>query len=627
MNFDDPTTVLKCLVIVYRNQTTDEQMSELTVHSNGIGFNKADSPFMSSIADRVLSGLPISKKQYEMVRQIIQKYSGQVTPDLLISLDIPDIEIYKPVVKTVLIDIMDRNLILNPRGVYPTSQIKSIKFRWNADSKYWYGLLSLENISELKKFFPDAEVSELVERYVENIDKVDDVEVTVHQSTFDFQKEAIKFMVSRDRGLLALAPGLGKTNCAIQSRAIDERILVVSPLALLYNWANEIIKWGNPNDGIEIWHKTFDINSKSKWIITNYDTLVRNQEVFMKIPFTTMFVDESILIKNRKTARFSAVSAMSKIVSKVWLLSGSPISKFVDDLWTQFNILDHTRYSSYWRFAYQYCMVEKSQWGTHIIANQPDAMQKIKENTRDIYHARTQDQVLDLPEFIFESVAVPMENGQEKAYSTMEDEFFAELPEGDVLLAPNVLSQLIRLIQIASNPILIGGVNESNKWKYAVEMLDYIDLPVIIWTNFINTAESIVNQIKAAKFRAASLTGRTPPIERQNIVDNFQNGNLDVIVAHPGVGKFGFTLTAARTAIYLERSYNGDDYFQSLHRIRRIGTTVSPRVIILLSVTQNMEETIDHVIDKILEFRKNSSLDMTQGLTSGVLRKMWRKND
>jgi SNF2 family DNA or RNA helicase len=272
-------------------------------------------------------------------------------------------------------------------------------------------------------------------------------------------------------------------------------------------------------------------------------------------------------------------------------------------------------------------MVEKSQWGTHIIANQPDAMQKIKENTRDIYHARTQDQVLDLPEFIFESVAVPMENGQEKAYSTMEDEFFAELPEGDVLLAPNVLSQLIRLIQIASNPILIGGVNESNKWKYAVEMLDYIDLPVIIWTNFINTAESIVNQIKAAKFRAASLTGRTPPIERQNIVDNFQNGNLDVIVAHPGVGKFGFTLTAARTAIYLERSYNGDDYFQSLHRIRRIGTTVSPRVIILLSVTQNMEETIDHVIDKILEFRKNSSLDMTQGLTSGVLRKMWRKND
>jgi hypothetical protein len=111
------------------------------------------------------------------------------------------------------------------------------------------------------------------------------------------------------------------------------------------------------------------------------------------------------------------------------------------------------------------------------------------------------------------------------------------------------------------------------------------------------------------------MTGETPPELRQDIVDNFQAGNLDILIAHPAVGKFGLTLTKARTAIYVERSFNGDDYYQSLYRFRRIGTTVSPHVIHL--VAQRPEgkngSTIDQIIDRVLDYRKNSSLSITSG--------------
>ncbi|KKM59963.1 hypothetical protein LCGC14_1546570, partial [marine sediment metagenome] len=80
------------------------------------------------------------------------------------------------------------------------------------------------------------------------------------------------------------------------------------------------------------------------------------------------------------------------------------------------------------------------------------------------------------------------------------------------------------------------------------------------------------------------------------------------------------------TAIYVERSYNGDDYYQSLHRVRRFGTTHSPHVIILLSIdtkdkdgVSSTNPTIDHVIHKVLGFKRDNSIQITTGLVREVL--------
>jgi len=387
-------------------------------------------------------------------------------------------------------------------------------------------------------------------------------------------------------------------------------------LTLVRNWKNEIMKWaGAKEDEISFWYKS--TGQPTRWIITNYNTAVTLKDVLKSLPFDAMIIDESVLIKNRKAQRSKAICEVTSNCSNVWMLSGAPITKFYDDMWSQLHCLDPKRFSSYWAFVKRYCEWRQNPWGgIDILANKPDADMRLKQDLADIYFARTQDQVLNLPPWIFDDTEITMSKEQERLYNQMEAEFIADLQDEDnnQLIANNVLTQLLRLIQFASNPWLVGGRDDSPKWESVPEILEYEKLPALIWTSFILTAETVAERLSAAKLRVASLTGKTAEKDRQPIVDRLQRGDLDVIVAHPGVGKFGLTLTAAHTALYLERNFIGDDYFQSLHRVRRIGTTESPHIIHLLSVRQNGAPTVDHVIAKVLEYRRDSNFKLTTGI-------------
>lgn len=508
-------------------------------------------------------------------------------------------------------------------SIYPSAKIKAYGFKWSSEKRAWIGPLNLGSLQDVCKTFKDVELDKTVVDWERDYNAPLIVPENVQAGhAKDFQKEPIAFLIRRKRAMLALAPGLGKTFCAIDAaESVPElrRILVVSPLSLVRNWRNEIAKWSGKHAAI--WHGA-DIEKASKWVITNYESVVGYRQFYARQKFNLIIVDESVLIKNRDALRSNSIKELCKDTEYVWLLSGSPTTRFYDDLWMQLNVIDGVRFSSYWRFAYRYCIVEKTQWGTKIIDNAENADLKLKAAISDIFYARTQDQVMDLPPWLFDNIEIPMSDSQNKMYEQMEAEFIATLPSGDEVLAPIVLTQMLRLVQIASNPLLIGGLDDSKKWESAAEMLEFEKLPAIIWTSFKSTAKYMTEKLRK-KYRVAALTGDTANDERQNIVDKFQSGKLDIIVAHPAVGKFGFTLTAARTAIYLERNYSGDDYYQSLHRIRRIGTTESPHVIHLISCRpgNNKKNTIDYVIDQILKFRKDSSMAITSGEIRGYFGK------
>lgn len=433
-----------------------------------------------------------------------------------------------------------------------------------------------------------------------------------------YQEESVQFLSQHSRVLLGLAPGLGKTRCAIEA-ALDLKlpnVLIVAPLSLLRTWQNEIKKWSGESSTIV--HRALCPPYPEygiRFTITNYDTLRRNQTSFLR-KWDCIIIDESLIVKNPTALRTKAVNFMVNGGNEttepdyVWELSGAPTSRFYDDLWSQLNILAPKRFSSYWNFAFKFCLVDED---FKVYKNKPSV--DLKKSLKDVFFARTQEEALDLPPFIFEDMVVPMSKSQTKAYNTMEEGFYADLENGDTLLAPNKLSQMVRLVQFASNPELIEGFKyDSQKWDSVKEIIDFTSGPHLIWTSFIHTAVTMEKMLTKHGLRVRSLVGGTSPEDRQKTVDDFQNGDLDVIVAHPGVGKYGLTLTRARTAIYLERSYNADDYYQSLHRVRRIGTTQSPHIVHLLSSTFDGKTTIDMVIGKILEMRRDSVIDLTSGL-------------
>jgi hypothetical protein len=70
---------------------------------------------------------------------------------------------------------------------------------------------------------------------------------------------------------------------------------------------------------------------------------------------------------------------------------------------------------------------------------------------------------------------------------------------------------------------------------------------------------------------------------------------MDVLVLSLGVGKFGHSMQKTRTTIYLDLTWAMDDYVQSLHRVRRIGLTHTPRVITLTnpgSIDEMVQENL-----------------------------------
>lgn len=442
----------------------------------------------------------------------------------------------------------------------------------------------------------------------------------------DWQEEGAAWLAPKTGALLALAPGLGKTRTAIE--AVERRqallskplgVLVIVPLSLMATWQREVAMWSTlpyslrTIHGERVLHTVAPVGGAAqvRYTVTNYNTVCPTGKPARVGKFDIMICDESVLLKNRKAQRVTKMRDVRKHAEACWLLSGSPMTKYLDDVWSQLNlcIIDPAhawKVRGYWNFAKRYCDVKQDQWGWRIEGDHANAFGLLKKDFTEQFFARSQNDVTDLPEWLEEVIEVPMTEYQTKMYLSMEEEALADLPEGDQLLAPNRLAQMTRLIQLASNPVLVQGRMESNKWKAVEEILEYAPGPAIVWVTYKKTAEYLAKRLKCP-----ALTGDTSVEERQRIVDELQAGNLPVIVAHPGVGKFGLTMTRARTMIYLERNFDGDAFLQSMYRTRRIGTVEAPLVYRVLSVVpEHVNEigkrirrkaTIDHVLDTILQ--------------------------
>lgn len=468
---------------------------------------------------------------------------------------------------------------------------------------------------------------------------------------FDYQQEAVNFLYSRDRAMLSLSPGLGKTLTsafAAGKRSFDN-VLVVCPASLLFYWKGELEKWSEKlpkKPSISIWHRQVHLTHISTvfnpqlWTITNPETVTKYLDYFLwdsktvefDLPtkFDCLIVDESIMYKHRDSQRSQALKDLAQSIPTTWLLTGAPATRYLDDMWHQFHILKPKGYASYWRFAKKYCIIDDDVWGSKIVANKPDAEKEIKKNFSDIYFSRTQDDVADIPDWIMEDIDIPMLSKQDKAYETLRKELYVQLDSVDPnekITVNNHLSLMIRSVQVASNPYLLGGVNESGKWNALPDLMEIYPGPWLIWVNFIKTGEllrdnlSIQKKIwptKTGTLNVALANGSTSMEDRNSMVNAFQNGEIDALILNNQVGKFGFTLTQARTAFFVERMYD-DSYFQCLHRNRRIGTTQSPIIVNMRSVTATGKRTIDHLIHSTLDYR----VGMIKKVTAGELRKVF----
>jgi SNF2 family DNA or RNA helicase len=170
---------------------------------------------------------------------------------------------------------------------------------------------------------------------------------------------------------------------------------------------------------------------------------------------------------------------------------------------------------------------------------------------------------------------------------------------GDQILAEaeNILTRLLRLAQLASNPGLLDHGYEEVPGKFVA--LDGI-LPVyrghevgkvIVWTSFVGNIEALVTRY--ASMNPVTLYGEMSSDARENAIRRFrQDPETRLLIANPAAAREGLTLTEARTAIYLDRTFNLVDFLQSQDRIHRLSQEFPCQIILLIA-----ENTVDEFID------------------------------
>jgi hypothetical protein len=82
-------------------------------------------------------------------------------------------------------------------------------------------------------------------------------------------------------------------------------------------------------------------------------------------------------------------------------------------------------------------------------------------------------------------------------------------------------------------------------------------------------------------FTVRIATGAQKNADVEDAIETYKAGKTDVLILSLGIGKYGHTLINTRSCIYVDRTFDGDAYYQSLHRIKRFGLGHSPQVVTL----------------------------------------------
>ncbi|WP_294518345.1 S-layer homology domain-containing protein [uncultured Pseudoflavonifractor sp.] len=171
----------------------------------------------------------------------------------------------------------------------------------------------------------------------------------------NYQAYCIQRVVEDPAIGLFLRPGLGKTVITLSAVNILKyfrwqvaKALVVAPKKVAEaTWSKEAAKW----DHLQHLRVSTVLGSASKRIKalnTPADVYVTNRENFEWLvdyyqqawPFDMVIFDESTSFKNSQSKRFKAAKRIRRFIKKVVLLTGTPSSKGLIDLWAQVYLLD-----------------------------------------------------------------------------------------------------------------------------------------------------------------------------------------------------------------------------------------------------------------------------------------------
>lgn len=211
---------------------------------------------------------------------------------------------------------------------------------------------------------------------------------------------------------------------------------------------------------------------------------------------------------------------------------------------------------------------------------------------------------------VFQVIDVQPKPEQEKAHKDLVKTFTTQLDQDTNLDVTTKLSMLLRLQQVTSNLVNVGGKDISAKKDTLLEMNNAgaIPYPCIVWVHWKEGAQLLEKHLgkEVGTDKVALMMGDTPEQDRDTYVQNFRKGHYKYLILGTQVGRFGLTLIEAKSMVYFDRTFDSDAHIQSLHRVQRIGLKHKPLVITLRS-----PGTVDMLVEANLAGKMQSIAQIT----------------
>ena len=442
-----------------------------------------------------------------------------------------------------------------------------------------------------------------------------------------YQRDGYRWLRTLDSygmgGILADDMGLGKTVqvlsylLALKEGGQTLPSLIVCPASLVLNWAEECQKF-TPQlrcvtvDG-DAAHRAAAARlwPEADLVVTSYDLLRRDRELYQDQAFYACILDEAQAIKNHTTQKYKAVCQIHSRVR--FALTGTPVENRLGELWSIFSFLMPGYLPPYKSFCNRF---EKP------IAQEQDpaAARRLNQLTGPFILRRMKAQVLrELPSKTENVYRIEMGEQQRKLYLAAvldaREKLHAAKPEDKMA----VFAVLMRLRQICCDPRLVA-----DKWEGGSAKLDACaelvssavegGHRILLFSQFTTMLDLLAKRLDELGVSHFTLQGSTPKPVRAELVRRFNSGESEVFLISLRAGGTGLNLTAADIVIHYDPWWNLAAQNQATDRAYRIGQHNAVQVYKLIA-----QDTIEEKILELQQAKQNLADTVTGAADGGIL--------
>jgi len=237
---------------------------------------------------------------------------------------------------------------------------------------------------------------------------------------------------------------------AWELRESGKPILITCPTFLTRNWSTEIhrlypeatisvVEGAGYTTRYEALMADVDIviSGYYTWSATNKDGSYKYPEI-SKRSWSAMVFDEAHRLRGHQSNGTKHVFQMRNaktpnLNTPIYFLTGTPFVRDGSDFYTAFHLYDKKRFSSYWRFVEDRCIVTKTPWKTDVGNIKRSYQDEFRKELAEFSLRRTTadiPQLADL-EYIETEYLVTMPKSVLKMMQTMKKEYILEHPDLD----------------------------------------------------------------------------------------------------------------------------------------------------------------------------------------------------